>query len=303
MGRVIEDEVTGLQMEVVDPDSEDDPLLTEEARAARVTASGATPAPVPTGTVVASQQAAPAPTETPATVVSPTEAAPPATAETVVEEETSDEETAAALGRLDNFLTEQVNAQVTAARKGLDQTITRLQKEHTEEIKTLRQELRETKLVGMEEDEKKVLLEKWAYDDRKAELDEYAKTLEGYDQDLMIASLVLKFGQYGVTEADLAEKSVAEMELACAETKAAYFEKLAQGGIHAAASQKPPVGAVPPVPAQPAPVVPAGLTAPSDVGSGTPAPQEQEFDKGQGREVMFKNLKNLPTETIQVRKA
>ena len=303
MGRVIEDEVTGLRMEEVDPDSEDDPLLTEEARAARATASGAAPAPVPTGTVVANQQAAPAPTETPATVVSPTEAASPATVETVAEEEVSDEETAAALGRLDNFLNEQVDARVTAARKGLDQTITRLQKEHMEEIKAVRQELRETKLVGLGEDEQKVLKEKWAYDDRKAELDEYAKTLEGYDQDLMIASLVLKFGQYGVTEAGLADKSVAEMELFCAETKASHFEKLAQGGIHAAAPQKPLASAAPPAPVPVAPVVPAGLTAPSDVGSGTPAPKEPEFNKGQGRDAMLENMKNLPLEDMRARRA
>ena len=300
MGKVIEDEVTGLRMEEVDPDSDDDPLLTDEARAARATASGAAPAPVPTGTEVANQQAAPVPTETPATVETPTEVVP---AEPVVEEGVLSEEGLAALGRLDNFLNEQVDAKVASALKGRDQTITRLQKEHMEEIKAVRQELRETKLVGLGEDEQKVLKEKWAYDDRKAELDEYAKTLEGYDQDLMIASLVLKFGQYGVTEAGLADKSVAEMELFCAETKASHFEKLAQGGIHAAAPQKPLASAAPPAPVPVAPVVPAGLTAPSDVGSGTPAPKEPEFNKGQGRDAMLDNFKNLPLEDMRARRA
>ena len=300
MGKVVEDEVTGIRMEEVDPDSDDDPLLTDEARAARVTASGATPAPVPTGTEAANQQAAPVPTETPATVETPTEVVP---AEPVVEEGVLSEEGLAALGRLDNFLNEQVDAKVASALKGRDQTITRLQKEHMEEIKAVRQELRETKLVGLGEDEQKVLKEKWAYDDRKAELDEYAKTLEGYDQDLMIASLVLKFGQYGVTEAGLADKSVAEMELFCAETKASHFEKLAQGGIHAAAPQKAQAKVEPIVPAQPAPAAPAGLTAPSDVGSGTPAPKEPEFNKGQGRDAMLENMKNLPLEDMRARRA
>lgn len=303
MGKVVEDEVTGIRMEEVDPDSDDDPLLTDEARAARTTASGAVPAPVPTGTEVASQQAAPAPTEPPATVVSPTEVASPASVETVAEEEVSDEETAAALGRLDAFLNEQVDAKVASALRGRDQTITRLQKEHTEALKTLRQELRETKLVGLDEDEQKVLQKKWDFEDRNALLDEREAALDGYDKDLMIATFIMKFEKYGVTEEGLAGKSVAEMELFCAETKASHFEKLAQGGIHAAAPQKPVAKVEPSVLAQPAPPAPAGLTAPSDVGSGTPAPKEQEFDKGQGRDVMLKNLQNLPSESIQVRKA
>jgi hypothetical protein len=172
-----------------------------------------------------------------------------------------------------------------------------------EQIKSLREELRETKLVGLGEDEQKVLKERWTYEDRNALLDEREAVLDGYDKDLMIATFIVKFEKYGVTEADLADKSVAEMELHCAETKASYFEKLAQGGIHAAAPQKPPANVASPAPVPVAPVVPAGLTAPSDVGSGTPAPKEPEFNKGQGRDAMLENMKNLPLEDMRARRA
>jgi len=78
---------------------------------------------------------------------------------------------------------------------------------------------------------------------------------------------------------------------------------MAKGGIHAAAPQTPLGNVAAPAPAQSAPSTPAGLTAPSDVGSGTPAPKEHEFNPKQGRDAMHENLNNLPVETIQARKA
>jgi len=299
MVNVINDEVTGTRMEVVDPDSEDDPLLTDEARVARAAASGAVAAPAPPATEVASPQAAPATTEVPPAAPTPTEAPP---AESAAAEGAEDEETAAALGRLDTFLEEREKEHREALRSR-DQAITRLQQDHAAQIKSIRAELRETQLTGLEEEDKKALLKKWADDDRTTELDAYAETLKGYDHDLMVVRLTTGYGQYGVKEEDLQDKTIDEMELYCRDAKADHFEKLAKGGIHAAAPQTPPTNVAAPAPAQPAPSTPAGLTAPSDVGSGTPAPKEHEFNPKQGRDAMLENLNNLPTESIQVRKA
>jgi len=299
MENIVNDEVTGTRMEVVDPDSEDDLLLTDEARVARAAASGAAAAPAPTATEVASPQAAPPTTGTPPAAPAPT-APPPA--ESAVGEGAQDEEYVAALGRLDNYLEERDKEHHEALRSR-DQAITRLQQEHTAAIKSIREELRQTQLVGLEEDEKKALVKKWSDDDRTAELDAYAETLKGYDHDLMVVRLTTGYGQYGVKEEDLQDKTLDEMELYCRDSKADYFEKMAKGGIHAAAPQTPLGNVAAPAPAQSAPSTPAGLTAPSDVGSGTPAPKEHEFNPKQGRDAMHENLNNLPVETIQARKA
>ena len=300
MENIVNDEVTGTRMEVVDPDSEDDPLLTDEARVARAAASGAAAAPAPTATEVASPQAAPTTTAGPPAAPALTEAPP---AEPTVGEGSQDAEYVAALGRLDNYLEERDKEHHEALRSR-DQAITRLQQEHTAAIKSIREELRQTQLVGLEEDEKKALVKKWSDDDRTAELDAYAETLKGYDHDLMVVRLTTGYGQYGVKEEDLQDKTLDEMELYCRDSKADYFEKMAKGGIHAAALPKPAATVEPPIAGtQLAPETPAGLTAPSDVGSGTPAPKEHEFNPKQGRDAMLENLTNLPTESIQVRKA
>jgi hypothetical protein len=205
---------------------------------------------------------------------------------------------------LDGFVEEQVATRLREHQSTVDRSITKMQKEHQDQIKGLQQQLRESQLVGLTDDEKTALTNQWAFNDRKVELEAWSKELEGYDHDLAVARLTMKYEPYGVKEDALADKTIEEMETVCLEAKATYFENLAKtGGVKpVTASQAAPQVEPAPAPA-PAPVSPAGATAPSDVGAGTPAPTAPEFKPGQNRDDMLVNLKNLPIDTIATRRA
>jgi len=104
-----------------------------------------------------------------------------------------------------------------------------------------------------------------------------------------------------VKESDLQSKTVEEMELYCSQRKADYFEQQVKnaGTKPAPAAPAAPAPASPPPTETPGGAAPAGATAPSDTGASAPAPGEQEFDKGTGREAMRKNLANIPVETVK----
>ena len=292
--KVIEDEVTGQKVVGVEPDSADDLLLTDEARAAKAASTGAAAA-ADTSTAEGADDQEDT-TQPPAT-------APGVKVEGTGEGEWSDEDLAA-LERLDSFMEEQVEARATerlrAFQAKTDGRIAGLQKEHTAEIKGLREEVREAQLVGLTDAEKTRLHEQWDYEDKKAELVQMTKEVQEHDHDVMVVAYTLEYGRFGIKEEDLADITIEEMETACLQKKASYFEDLAQhGGVKPAAAPAAAQKPAAPAPQKPAP---AGASAPSDVGASAPAPPPKEFDKGMGRDPMFKNMQNLPVEEVRIPK-
>jgi hypothetical protein len=291
---VIKDEVSGQTMVEVEPGSADDLLLTDEARAAKAASTGAAAAADTSATEGDDDQG--------------DTTQPPATAPGVKGGGTGEvewtEEDLAALERLDSFMEEQVEARATerlrAFQSKVDGRIAGLQKEHTAEVMALREQVREAQLVGLTDAEKTRLQEHWDYEDKKAEVDKAAKEVEEYHHDVMVVAYTLEYGRFGVKEEDLADMTIEEMETACLQKKASYFEDLAQhGGVKPAAAPTAAQKPAAPAPQKPAP---AGASAPSDVGASAPAPAPKEFDKGMGRDAMFKNMQNLPVEEVRIPK-
>lgn len=300
MDNPTEDVATGPKTVEFEPESADDLLLTDEARAAKAAATGAAAAPeTPAATEEASSQTEEKPPETPA----PTKAA-EAAVETPPADEGGawDEETVQGLEKLDTYLESQVAERAAEQRRGLDKTISRLQTEHTAEMKALREEVRQTQINGVPEEEREALRNKWTHDDRMSEVNAREDQVRAYDADVTRFAALTEYREFGVTEADLLDKPVEEIETFCLQKKAEHFEKLAQGAATKATAPPPKQEAAPATAdsgTKEEKKAPAGASAPSDVGGTPPAPKAPEFNPGQGRDSMLENLKNLPVETVQ----
>lgn len=288
--QTVTDEVTGPKMVEAEPGSADDSLLTDEARAALVAATGAATAPE---TPAVAEEASPKPDDKP-----PEAPAPAAETAPAKEGEAWDEETVQGLEKLDVYLESQIAERSAEQRRGLDKTISRLQTESAAEIKALREEVRTTQINGVPEEEREALRNKWAHDDRMAEVVAREEKVSAYDADVARYDFLVHYREFGVTEADLLDKPVEELGEFCALKKAEHFERLAQGVGTKPAPASAKQGA-PATQAKEEPKAPAGASAPSDVGGSPPPAKAPEFDKGQGRDAMLTNLGNLPVETIQ----
>jgi hypothetical protein len=247
----------------------------------------------------------PAPLETPATQPAAGEGTSPATgagagAASPPPQATPEEE-AEALRKLDGFLEEQLKATAEETRRGMqklyDPKIDKLTKDieaASAREKQFREEIRQLQLQGVDEDQKSKLKAVWEQEDKKSELDTYAKQLEDYHRDLMVATMIKDYSDYGVEEKDLGGLTLEEMQIFCAEAKAAYFEELSKKG-------PPPLTAPPPIVQQGAPA-PAGVNARSDVGGGGGANPPVKLSEEQSPRAMAENLAKLPWETISIKR-
>ena len=298
--------VPGERMEEVKPGSADDPLASDETRAAAAAASGAAPAPVaPTAPEGAGEQAPPPTPATPAPAPAAPEAAPAPAPAAQPADATPKGDDPAALERLGTFVDERAAVILREARVDYDRTITKIGQAAKEREATLTQRVRDLEMHGLSDEEKVALKAQHGLDDEKARLVAYNEELDAQHQDVLVARLSLTYGPFGVKENDLQSKTVEEMELYCAQRKANYFEEQAKNAGTQPASAAPAAPAPAPQPSAEPPTgapggtAPAGATAPSDTGASAPAPGEQEFDKGTGREAMRKNLANIPVETVK----
>lgn len=322
MANNLTDPETGLPVEEVTPGSANDPFTAnpggtsaepsppqpgtdakpqEPAQGSSGEGAG-TPAKPATGEPAPQQQGKP-----PGEPQKPEEEPPPPSETPVAkpeEEFESEEELQAAVQRLNDFVEEQKAQEREELRRefqsSTDQRITRIQEEAREREKQLRNELRELQTHGLSDEEKAKLQATWEQDDRKGDLDEYAKKLDDMHVALNVATLLKDYAEYGVEEKDLEElKSVEEMQLFCAEVKASYFEELAKRG-----PQKPSAGEET-RPEQkgaekPPAAAPAGASAPSDVGGGGAAPPPKEPRTDASPEALEENLRAMGWETVQV---
>ncbi len=186
--------------------------------------------------------------------------------------------------------------------------------EANERSAALSKEVREIKLRDLTEEERAAALAKYEQDDRAAELDGQKTELLGLQRDVYMDSLLLEFGEHGVTHAALEQiETPEEMELFCERQKSSSLaEQLKNGGsAPAQPAAQTPAEAQPPVAQQPAPAaapakqlepqVPAGALAPSDVGGGGAPVEEKTFSDEQGDSAMRDNLRNMQWDTVRLR--
>lgn len=273
--------------------------------------------PTPPPVVEVIPGSAPAATTPPATAPVPVAPA-PATKEP--EGQTS------ALGKLEDFLTQQAEKATEEARRAVQslhdkQTaqVTRQLEESKTRADKLTEDIRSLQTRDLTDAERAKVQETWAQQDERVELDAYKVTLLAEHKAVTVDSLLLEYKPYGVArEALEAIETPEEMELYCEQQKSGSLEKqLAERPNVApvspppavptepAAAPAPAVATTPSATAQPpqpnAPGVPAGATAPSDIGSqGAPA-EGKKFSEEQGAGALKENLSNMDWDTVRVR--
>lgn len=274
--------------------------------------------PTPPPVVEVTPGAAPAAQAQPATAPAPVE-----TAQTAGAPEATLEEEAASLGRLKTFLDEQAEEARRAVQSQHDRQSAQIERQ-LQEAKTqsqaLTDQIRELESRDLTDAEKAKVRETWAQQDERAQLDSYRGELVDYHRTVFVDSLVAEYKQYGVTPESLgAVETPEEMELFCEQQKSASLEKKLQEGQAPAQPAAAPVQPPPPVPApQPAatvqeqppaqpqpnaPGVPAGASAPSDVGGSGTVDEGKKFSEEAGSDAMKQNLKNMQWDAVRVKQA
>jgi hypothetical protein len=248
--------------------------------------------------------------------------------------EATPEEEAASLGRLKTFLDDQAEEARRSVQSQHDRQnaqVDRQLQEAKTQSQALTDQIRDLETRDLTDAETAKVKETWAQQDERAQLDSYRGELMNYHRTVFVDSLVVEYKQYGVTPETLgAVETPEEMELFCEQQKSASLEKQLQEGQAPAQPAAAPVQPPPPVPAQPqvatapapqpvaatstpsapapqpqpnAPGVPAGASAPSDVGGGGAVDQGKTFSEEAGADAMRENLKNMSWDAVKVRQA
>jgi hypothetical protein len=211
-------------------------------------------------------------------------------------------EQAAAENRLAKFLEEHDAEVKRLAQSEADKRYNGLQEEMKKDRevrlaheKELREQVRTLQLNGLQPEEQERLKKAWEQDDRTADLDLREQANEDWTRKLVIAQALQESGQFGVEEGDLQGLTPEEVQIFCAEAKAAYYEEKAKGG---AAPTAPAASAAP----APAPAVPApqGAHTPSDVGGGGGSAPPVKFNTEMGEDAMRENLAAMPWQSVPV---
>ncbi|KKM76656.1 hypothetical protein LCGC14_1377940 [marine sediment metagenome] len=256
----------------------------------------------PTGSQTEAQ-----PSPQPASPAAP-EAAPvePATAQPAAVEAKPEDE-AAALAKLNDWVTERTEKTAEEARRTAQSLADKQESQFSKLMEAsdaqqlqLRQEMRELQARDLTDEERAKLQVVWSQDDREAQLTQAATKLdEGY-RDVTIMSLLTEYKDTGIKRSDLeAIENLEEMELYCEQqTNVSLREKLDEMKKTAEAAPGEPVA--PATPAESAeqpkpnvPGVPAGATAQSDVGTGGPSAEGKKFSEEKNPEAFFENLQNM----------
>ncbi len=201
--------------------------------------------------------------------------------------------------------------------------VTRQLEESKEHADALTKQMRDLQSRELTEDERVKVQKTWAQEDERTELDAYKNTLVDMHRTVFTDSLLLDYKDFGITRTALDKvETPEEMELYCEQQKSAFLEKkLSDGQAPAqpaatAAVTPPPVApaapvvpvtapAATPVPVQPKPNagVPAGASAPSDIGTSGVTEDGKKFSEESNTQAMRDNLKNMDWNTVRVRQA
>jgi hypothetical protein len=265
----------------------------------------------------------------------------PATAETATEtapaveaSKATPEEEAANLGKLGTFLDEQKNETVEAARRAAQSEhdkqsaqFTRQLKESQDRAQELTDKIRDLELRELTEDERTKAKEVYAQQDERTKLDAYRAELVTTHRGVTVDSLLIDYRDFGVERPKLeAIENPEEMELYCEQQKSAFLEnKIAEGPAQPVATVQPasaepvqPAAAQPatttetPAPAAEAapapaaepnaPVVPAGATAPSDIGTAGSPEEARKFSEDADPAALTDNLRNMRWDRVEIRR-
>ena len=197
-------------------------------------------------------------------------------------------------------------AQATSDRRAA--VVDRQLQDANEASKALKSDIRELQSRDLTEEERATALAKYEQDDRSDTLDVRQKELLDLQRDVYMDSLLLEFGKGGVTREALEQIGTPEeMELFCERSKSSSLEEQLKNGATAqpaaAPEEKPsekPAATTEKPAEQPKPQVPAGASAPSDVGSsGSPA-EGKTFSQEQGGSAMRDNLQNMDWSTVRL---
>lgn len=190
--------------------------------------------------------------------------------------------------KLNTALDERVDKKLRERQSGWDRQIEsqrreidKLTKDAAAERKEARERVREAQARDLTDEERQEFKDRWALEDKEAELADRETASEDFYRTTMALDLFNRHREY-VSEQDLADKveagdSVEEMERFCLQKQADHYKAIAEG--------KPVKGKKPKK-------APSGSKAKSDTtGSGTP----RKGDTGkleQGRDAMAEALKN-----------
>lgn len=277
---------------------------TPETPVVPATASVVQPAPSPAVTV--DPATAPVPTQ-PATAPTPTDATAPAQPEVKPDD--------GGLAKLGAYIQGETAKVAEEARRAAQSQYDRqnaqvaqalqVSKEATAQVT---QELRELQTRDLSEAERAKVMETYAQKDERSELDKYRAELVGYHNTVFDDSLLVQYKDVeGVTKEALATiETPEEKELFCEQKRSASLEKQLEESKVTATAPAAPVAAAPatPVPAPPAvpnaPGVPAGATAPSDIGTGGPPPEEKKFSEEPSAGALQSNLRNMDWNRVRI---
>ena len=320
----LEDPVTGLPVEVVEPGSTEDPFSGKNPQATSAPASeGAPQEPVVQSAEGNTEQPTTTQTPTPEPVVQvvPANQA-PATAQEPVAPETEtkspEEETVGglsleeeeALKTLGSYFEEQTSSSVQEAlskqQSNYDKQIAAMNKtiESIKEQEAQRtNQIRELETRDLSEDERKKVMDVYAQDDKTAQLLAYEQELNEFHQELLVFNLMQEFQSFGVTQESLLKfDNPGEMQAYCFEQKAEFLEKKLEESSSTQQTVTPPPVQTPEKPVeQPTPQVPPGATAPSDIGSEGATPQPKTFATEQSPDAFQKNLKDMGWDTVRIK--
>jgi hypothetical protein len=299
MNQILTDE-DGNKFEVVDPGSPSDPFSSQVAPASPPLV--ASPAPIAQAEPPVTRQADGPQVQTPAVPqptpapVAPTSAT-PATATPSAEPAKVPESDAKPVEvDVQGLIKEAVGNALRSQQSAYDKRIAGLEQAAKEAREASARAERDAKLNSpdLTEDERAVLRDKYALEDKQAELDAYADELDRYHRSIYIGALVQEHGKFGVTvEALEAFEEPEQMDAFVKDAELTWYK----AGNHA--TQQVPDRVTQPN-ASADPKVPAGATAPTDV-MGTPPPAPAaKWDDGQSPDSLARNLNSLPWETVPI---
>lgn len=200
---------------------------------------------------------------------------------------------------LDGLVKDATGAALRTQQGSYDRQINSLKEELKAAKETAMKAEREAKLNSedLTDDEKDILRNKYALEDRQVALDNYEAELDVMYKEMVVAELVQSHSQFGVTrEALLGFDDPDEME---AFAKDKELEAYRSGVLTSKGNQVPDRTVQSPSAAQPEPEIPAGARAPSDVGGGAPAAPATQLSQEAGLDALASNLKKLTWETVR----
>ena len=231
----------------------------------------------------------------------------------------TEEEQEAETKKAEEVLQEKINSSVEGALRSQQSVYDRQASALTTRLEeaaqgnsTLTQKIRELETRDLTEEERQVVMDKFAQDDERTALDSYRSELDTFHKDLAIMSLMHEFRGYGVEEDALrALETPEEMQAFSLEAKATFLEKVLEEGKAAPAQLETPIQPTPPTtgtaataaPAKPEPQVPAGATAPTDIGSSGAPEQPKGFSQGTTPKDLQSNLRDMGWDTVRVRRS